>query len=200
LRYTILACALIPLLAGCHTSIVTPDLIAKLTRAGNRKEIIELLKTQPFDPTQTTRDNDYCLHIAINHGDPIIVDLMLKSGAHVDTKTGPNNDTPLILASKEGNPEIVRLLLQHKADPTVKDSLGNYPVVFAPTVEVADMLLTPKMDLSVPNRGGKLSMDVAVKAKRLDVVKQLLDRGAAKAIQGRGLPNSNWRRPTTMCL
>jgi ankyrin repeat protein len=56
------------------------------------------------------------LHYAVDRRHPLMVQLLLQAGAHVDAETHEGT-TPLMLAARRGDEDSVRLLLRAGADP-----------------------------------------------------------------------------------
>ncbi|CAJ0936981.1 unnamed protein product [Ranitomeya imitator] len=91
----------------------------------------------------SSRDGFTPLHIAALHGHPVLVDLLLKHGAHVDAKNG-NRALPLHLACHKGHLEVVKILMEISAGKNKKDANGNTPLIYACMaghLEIATQLL-----------------------------------------------------------
>lgn len=99
------------------------------------------------------------LHLATLAGDPDIVEMLLKHGAHTESRIPPYGSTPLMNAALFGNARIVRLLLRYGADPrAVTGSMYCW--------DLADQ--------------GKTAMDFAQHRQRsecMDILKEALESG-----------------------
>ncbi len=103
------------------------------------------------------------LYYAIDHGDAMLLQLLLKKGANVNVKD-LFRDTPLHLAIYRSNKEITEILLQNRADVTVKDLCGDTPLHLAirgNNEEIAEILLNNGADVNTQNNDGKTPLDYA---------------------------------------
>ena len=67
------------------------------------------------------------LHIAIQSGNPELVEVLLKAGANVSARDNQGN-MPLHYAAHQNNLELVRILLRHGAKVDVKNNKGVTPL------------------------------------------------------------------------
>lgn len=107
----------------------------------NHAELMEALIDRGWDIEALDLDERTALHVASEHGNLEVMNLLIQSGADLNARAGkaqpapcgPNfgirsNLTPLHLAVMNRNPKAVRLLLQKKANVEALDTNQNTPI------------------------------------------------------------------------
>ncbi|MGY2373143.1 ankyrin repeat domain-containing protein [Pseudomonas sp. SDO524_S393] len=108
-----------------------------------------------------------------------ITDALLNAGFPVNSRTGAGY-TALVLATYHGDLEEVNLLLQAGADPCIPDNGGNSALMgalFKGEMQVAQRLLD-LCPVDATNGNGQTALSFAALFGRLDILKQLVERGA----------------------
>ncbi|XP_069595359.1 ankyrin repeat domain-containing protein 27 isoform X2 [Ranitomeya imitator] len=135
----------------------------------------------------SSRDGFTPLHIAALHGHPVLVDLLLKHGAHVDAKNG-NRALPLHLACHKGHLEVVKILMEISAGKNKKDANGNTPLIYACMaghLEIATQLLEHGASVNLGNVNGNTALHEAVRRNHEGLVKLLLLYGAPADVRNK---------------
>ncbi|CAM9240740.1 unnamed protein product, partial [Ectocarpus fasciculatus] len=70
-------------------------------------------------------DSKNALHVAAEGGYAIVVDALLKHGAHANAVAVSGHDTALTLCAHSGHTEVARMLLDHGADVRAGNGYGN---------------------------------------------------------------------------
>jgi outer membrane protein assembly factor BamB len=114
---------------------------------------------------------------AAKKGDAKAVESLLTQGADVNAKTA-YGATALLYAASKGHVEAVRILLKHKADVNAGDSFYQSN----PLSEAADgnHLAVVKLLLDAGAKGADKVLVSAVKVKRVDLVRAILEKGHVK--------------------
>jgi outer membrane protein assembly factor BamB len=114
---------------------------------------------------------------AAKKGDAKVVESLLARGADVNAKTA-YGVTALLHAAGKGHVEVVRILLKHKADVNAADSFYRTN----PLSEAAEgnHVEVVKLLLDAGAKGADKLLSGAIKAKRLDLVRALLEKGHIK--------------------
>ncbi|RZO09429.1 ankyrin repeat domain-containing protein [Pseudomonas moorei] len=108
-----------------------------------------------------------------------ITDALLKAGYPVDTRTSAGY-TALVLATYHGSLDEVNLLLDVGADPCIPDNSGNNALMgalFKGEMAVAQRLLD-LCPINATNDNGQTALSFAALFGRLDILAQLVQRGA----------------------
>jgi ankyrin repeat protein len=113
------------------------------------------------------------------------VDLLLKSGAHVDAEDSRGR-TALFRSAGEGKVDATRLLLTHKADPNHKANDGSTPLLTAVTygrLPVVQALLGAGADVDLADSQGSTPLALACEGNvyapnNVPLVQALLDKDA----------------------
>ena len=71
------------------------------------------------------------LTVAVIHGHPLIVAFLLEKGSKYNYTTPASSNTPLGCAAIKGHLDIVRLLCAAGADPSIKNKIGQTPLMLA---------------------------------------------------------------------
>ena len=126
--------------------------------------------------------NDKSFLRAAADNDVAAVNGFLAAEINPDVKDETSGATALIGAAANGNLAIVEALLKGGADPNAKDNAG-YTAVLRAVIDkhddVAEALLRqPKLELNAQGTHGENVLMSYVWRERVDVVKNLLERGA----------------------
>ncbi|XP_073515846.1 ankyrin repeat domain-containing protein 27 isoform X2 [Phyllobates terribilis] len=135
----------------------------------------------------SSRDGFTPLHIAALHGHAVLVNLLLKHGAHVDAKNG-NRALPLHLACHKGHLEVVKLLMEISAGKNKKDANGNTPLIYACMaghLEMATRLLEHGASVNLGNVKGNTALHESVRRNHEGLVKLLLLYGAPADVRNK---------------
>ena len=79
------------------------------------------------DINQRCSDDDALIHFVARFGGPDEIELLVRSGAHVNA-VGDMGYTPLHWAATEGRLEVVKRLLDLGADPYIKNEFDTTPI------------------------------------------------------------------------
>ncbi|XP_076445095.1 uncharacterized protein LOC143283004 [Babylonia areolata] len=129
-------------------------------------------------------DQATALHKAASLNHTEVVELLLGRKANIERRD-KDNYTPLLLAARNGHVETVGSLLKNKADGTAVDKNDRTVVYLAAAknrLEVLKKLLSDtqlKTLINTRDRYGNSPLHIAVRRGHLDIVKELLKRGAA---------------------
>lgn len=97
-----------------------------------------------------------------------ILRLLVKCHADIELKD-KDGVNALMWAVGYNQLEMVRLLLESRADPNSANRDGYSPIHFAPTTEIASLLLAAGANPELKTRDGKTAADVAQQSHRSDV-------------------------------
>jgi outer membrane protein assembly factor BamB len=128
-------------------------------------------------PPASAADLKEKLWSAAKKGDAKAVEALLAQGVDVNSKTA-YGATALLYAAGKGHVDVVRILLKHKADANAADSFYRTN----PLSEAADgnHLAIVKLLLDAGAKGADKVLVSAVKAKRLDLVRAVVEKGHVK--------------------
>jgi ankyrin repeat protein len=143
-------------------------------------ETAKLLIDYRANVTAVNRQGVAPLSLVCLNGDPVFVDLLLKSGADAD-RSLPKGEAALMTCSRTGSAESVKLLLAHGANVNAKESWrGQTALMWAAAeghVAVVQALVNAGADLRARSNGGFTALLFAVREGKLDVVRALLKAG-----------------------
>ena len=140
------------------------------------------------DPNTAGGDGVSALHLAAEHGNLEIVQLLLRAGAAVDAKTRIGAYTPLHLASGAAQEPVVSALLQAGADAgAVTTTTGVTPLHLAAAALHGEgavrALVSSGAAVNARERvAGQTPLMFAASAGRTPAVRELLSRGADPAL------------------
>lgn len=124
------------------------------------------------------------LYLACKLGDPVIVAILLKSGANVDGKC-QKRQRPIHVASEEGHLACVELLLKYDANLHLMDSNNNTALnVAVQHPDILKALLLNGAEIDTQNCAGKTPLHKACELGRTESVKLLL-RFQVSEIEGK---------------
>eukprot|EP00472_Partenskyella_glossopodia_P012741 CAMPEP_0197540288 /NCGR_PEP_ID=MMETSP1318-20131121/65349_1 /TAXON_ID=552666 /ORGANISM="Partenskyella glossopodia, Strain RCC365" /LENGTH=138 /DNA_ID=CAMNT_0043099229 /DNA_START=65 /DNA_END=481 /DNA_ORIENTATION=+ len=91
--------------------------------SGDHETVEELLRSG--DATiLATRNGCSALHVAVRHGHPSVVRVLISHNANVDA-VNRYGDTALIIASVRGDEKCVKILVEANADKTIQNKEGK---------------------------------------------------------------------------
>jgi ankyrin repeat protein len=132
------------------------------------------------DARDDVRDSETVLHLASEHGEVDVVQLLLQYEAKVNAR-GVNGWTPLHNASYFGHVEVTQLLLEHEADVNAQDWVADTPLTLASrmgSLEVIRLLLEHGADVHIQGRDGQTAFRGAVERGHRGIAQLLLEYGA----------------------
>jgi uncharacterized protein len=107
----------------------------------------------PTLKTMASRAVNIQLYKAAEKGNYNEVAKLLKAGAYVDA-TGDYSESALSAAARKGHEEVVKLLLENHALVDARDSDGATPLMYAPSVYIAELLLHAGADINAVDMSG----------------------------------------------
>ncbi|MCY4320950.1 MAG: ankyrin repeat domain-containing protein, partial [Bdellovibrionaceae bacterium] len=119
------------------------------------------------------------LHLAVENGDPDIVEILLKYGANFDTKDNWGK-TPAHLAVENRDKDIVEILLKYGANFDTKDNWGKTPAHLAVEnrdKDIVEILLKYGANFDTKDNWGKTVLDKAIQNKDNEIF-DLIRNGA----------------------
>lgn len=173
--------------------------LARAAESGDADVVARLLgEGVPVDTYQSGRT---ALDLAVRHGHDGLVRLLLEAGADPEQRAGEYGElTPLTQAAMHSRTEIARVLLDAGAHPDTRCRIG-FPLLFAATAatpapncpETVDLLLDRGADMTQRLRD-LTTLEWAVWFGQVDMVRQLLRRGADPSAKALDLANERIRR------
>jgi ankyrin repeat protein len=125
---------------------------------------------------------------AVDEECPEAAKLLLKYGADPNFAAGPNSETPLALAVARCNLDFTQLLLTWGGDPDLVMSNGDTSFIRSMTKgaprRLAEILLDYGADPNAKSAEGKTPLHDAIQARRVDLMKVLIDRGCDTNLPG----------------
>ena len=104
-----------------------------------------------------------------------IIELFLYHGNDVNMSL--DGKTLLYCCIGENNLEIIELLLKKKANPNIKTSTGDFPLLLATReqyVDIVKCLIENNADVNLFDMNGETALSVAIKLRNVEIVKILL--------------------------
>ena len=147
-----------------------------------QEAVVELLLEKGAE--LETRDNygQTPLSWAVRYGHEAVVELLLEKGAELETRDTEYGQTPLLWAIEYRHEAVVKLLLDTgKVDVDAKDDDGSTPLLWAAEQgheAVVRLLLDNGADISIENRSGWTSLQLAALNSHCVVEQLLVIRGA----------------------
>ncbi|CAN0913522.1 Protein VAPYRIN [Linum grandiflorum] len=169
--------------SGLKIMFVGSPVLAQLVIDGAMDEIRDVLERS--DSSWKAADSvdphgEPLLHIAISHGRPDIVQLLLEFGPDVEFRSR-SGSTPLEVAAGSGEALIVELLLAHRANTERSETSSWGPIHLtagAGHLEVLRLLLLKGADVDSFTKDGNTALHIAVEQRRRDCARLLLASGA----------------------
>lgn len=170
--------------------------MARAAEAGDAGVVVRLLGEGV--PVDTHGGGRTALDLSVRHGHGALVRLLLEAGADPEQQVGEYGElTPLTQAAMHSRTEIARDLLDAGAHPDTRCRIG-FPLLAAATPapgcpEIVDLLLDRGADISLRLRD-LTTLEWAVWFGPVDMVRQLLRRGADPSAKALDLANERLRR------
>lgn len=113
-------------------------LISRGTKVDIQTKVSNLFLFIKFD----FKDNYTSLHVAVQSGQPSVVETLLGSGANVHLHGGKGGESPLHVAAalQKNGIECAQMLLKSGAQPNVQQTDGQTPLHIAARIGKADMI------------------------------------------------------------
>jgi uncharacterized protein len=156
---------------------VTPLLLACIN--GNA-QIAGLLLAAKADPNARDQAGETMLMAAARGGNPEVIRVLLKAGAERDARDEEFAQTALHLAARAGSADAVRALIQAGADVQARTRVGATPPFRrAGGTQGKGVEKAPARGARPAIPGGKTPLHYAARDGHAEVVRLLLDAGAA---------------------
>lgn len=136
------------------------------------------------------RDGNTPLLLAVKNGVPGVVDTLLKSDAEVNVKNRYFN-SPLLLSIRHGYKDVAELLLSAGAHESAVKALQVSFLSSAPVesiVNIQRLIVDSKLAINHDTEGLAALLITAIKARRIFVIRFLLEHGAGLDLDVNGLP------------
>ena len=135
-----------------------------------------------FDPAEAKRGINRLeagrqLLLAIESGDRRRLDLLLRAGVHPDAGA-TRERTALVEAVRTGDDGLVERLLESGADPRKGPLVGAVIELTPPRPDLLERFLAAGAPVDVSLPGRPLPLEGALRQRRIDVVRRLLEAGA----------------------
>jgi uncharacterized protein len=154
--------------------------------------IVDALLKSGADPNAVRPESgDTPMMLAARAGHVEVVRALIARGAKVDHVESVRRQTALMWAAAEKHPRVVKLLLEAGANPHVVSSTKISPLMFAIRAgdrESTRILLDAGVDVNAPAGDGTHMLQFAIINTRLDIAKDLLERGAKPTPDPHGTP------------
>jgi len=120
---------------------------------------------------------------AVEKGDSVLVEKVLKEGADVNSNKTISHETVLTYAAQEGYTDIVRILIKHDVNLDMRNKRSETPLMVAAKnghVGIVQILLRNGAFVDAKNSEGQTALVWAILGGgNIDVVKQLIIEGKA---------------------
>ena len=161
--------------------------VAEVTRRRSLRTVPISMRTkcvsQILDVNSKNEAGDSCLHVAVETGNFVVAELLLREGAERNISNA-NLERPTHAAVKSGYPEMLDLLMRSGANPNLADMHGNTPAHLAAQCAMRGMikvLRKANANVKLPNRLGAIPIDLVdnthsrvVDRSERNVIKRLL--------------------------
>ncbi|MFL6373610.1 MAG: ankyrin repeat domain-containing protein [Pyrinomonadaceae bacterium] len=120
------------------------------------------------------------MFLAVETGDPEIVQMLLDAGAKVNIRS-TSKETPLMRLDSDGTRSLVELLIRNGAKVNVADEDGNTPLIHAAENSTSDAiaaLIEAGADVNAANSDGETALIKAADRGDIQTVRALLFAGA----------------------
>mmetsp|Transcript_159 Transcript_159/g.409 ORF Transcript_159/g.409 Transcript_159/m.409 type:complete len:306 (-) Transcript_159:23-940(-) len=121
---------------------------------------VDLLLDAKADPNRRSENGSYPLQLAVKHGNLKLARKLLQRRADVNQQDD-KLVTPLHHAAHQDHARIVQLLLLHQAKVNAQDKVGQPPIFFSGSRDVAVALLDAEADVLHLNNKGQSALHLA---------------------------------------
>ncbi|KAK3186393.1 hypothetical protein K4F52_004931 [Lecanicillium sp. MT-2017a] len=165
----------------------------------NHCDMLEFLFTECHVKPTTNGSGGAAIWLAIQHGLPSVVKVLLKHGASFEAARGDR--TPLHSMARHGYVEYAKMLLLDGAEVGAADDKGNTPAHLAvhPSwtgvnwVAMFELLVRHGIDLNCRNLKDETPLGVAMEHSKFEVAQWLLQNGAnVHSTRVAGTPALHW--------
>lgn len=159
-----------------------------LAAAYGKKEILELLLANGYDPDAKDERGNTSLHVAAGKGEAEKVALLLKYGAKIN-EAGYYARTPLMESCRCGSRKSFDLLLKHGAETQARDELGRTPLMYAcmgakDEKEMVKALMAKGVNTEVVSNDGRMAVIYAAEKGHTQSAIALLEKYADFSADG----------------
>ncbi|KAF3441433.1 hypothetical protein FNV43_RR15347 [Rhamnella rubrinervis] len=174
--------------SGIKIMFVGSPVLAQLVVNGSMDDIREVLeRSEPAWKASDSVDTEgqTLLHLAISHGRPDLVQLLLEFEPDVEAQSR-SGSSPLEAASASGEALIVELLLARRASTERSESSTWGPIHLAAGgghVEVLRLLILKGANVDALTKDGNTALHLAVEERRRDCARLLLASGAGADVR-----------------
>jgi len=137
---------------------------------------VELLLEAQADPNRKSETGACPLSLAVNHSHMKLTRMLLQAKAEVNQQD-QKLVTPLHSAVFQNDSRVVQLLLMHKANVNTADRLGQPPVFFTSSREVAYSLINADADLLHLNKKGQSVLHITAHSGAFEALAYLIEQG-----------------------
>mmetsp|Transcript_119402 Transcript_119402/g.207300 ORF Transcript_119402/g.207300 Transcript_119402/m.207300 type:complete len:307 (+) Transcript_119402:65-985(+) len=136
---------------------------------------VELLLTAKADPNKRSENGSFPLQLAVKRSHLKLCRQLLQGKADVNQQDS-KLVTPLHTATFENEARIVQLLLMYKANVNMADRLGQPPVFFSSSREVAAALLQAEADVLHLNKKGQTALHITAHSGSYEALTFLVEQ------------------------
>lgn len=138
---------------------------------------VQLLLDAQADPNRRSENGTFPLGLAVKHSHVQLTRMLLQAKAEVNLQDS-KLVTPLHTAVFQNDSRVVQLLLMHKANVNTADRLGQPPVFFTQSREVAYSLIQAEADLLHLNKKGQSLLHISAHSGSYEALAYLIEQGS----------------------
>ncbi|XP_055346138.1 serine/threonine-protein phosphatase 6 regulatory ankyrin repeat subunit B-like [Paramacrobiotus metropolitanus] len=159
----------------------SPKRLFKLAVTDNVEQLEQIFNKQRNLVYIKNEAGKSLLHVAAEHGKPLVIDLLVQKGIPVDVKDG-EGETSLHMAAMNNNMKVVETLIALNADLYAKNAMLETPLHEAVRFDALDaleaLLRTSTRDINIPGWHGRTPLHIAAVQDYLECFKLLVAYGA----------------------
>jgi len=137
---------------------------------------VTLLLEAKADPNRKSQTGAFPLSSAVSRGSLSLARLLLQAKAEVNQQDA-KGVTALHTAAFQNHPGVVQLLLMYHANVNISDRLGQPPIFFAQSREVAYSLIAAEADLLHLNKRGQTALHITAHSGAYEAMAYLVEQG-----------------------